>query len=223
MSDKYPSLSPYAYCALNPVILVDPDGWEIFIHGDAADKATSVLSTKNIKITREEKDGKLSYTGKARTKDERKLVKAINSDKVTVNLTANNSNSMIMDDGTTTQSANGGAFLGNTIKDGKASTKQFVSMDLLNKNFDSHDVGKVVAHEITESFYGGLISLKKGTNALPAGGDGANNPIYLKAHRKASTQPYLKNEKKQILEEKKIQENIKPTEDRFAFPKYRTR
>ena len=32
MSDKYPSISPYAYCAWNPVKLVDPDGediWEI--------------------------------------------------------------------------------------------------------------------------------------------------------------------------------------------------
>jgi RHS repeat-associated protein len=29
LSDKYPSLSPYAYCALNPVILVDPDGRDI--------------------------------------------------------------------------------------------------------------------------------------------------------------------------------------------------
>ena len=29
MADKYPSLSPYNYCADNPVILVDPDGREI--------------------------------------------------------------------------------------------------------------------------------------------------------------------------------------------------
>ena len=29
MADKYPGISPYAYCAWNPVKLVDPDGMEI--------------------------------------------------------------------------------------------------------------------------------------------------------------------------------------------------
>ena len=31
MADKYPGISPYAYCAWNPVKLVDPDGREIWI------------------------------------------------------------------------------------------------------------------------------------------------------------------------------------------------
>ena len=31
MADKYPNLSPYAYCANNPIKLVDPDGKEIWI------------------------------------------------------------------------------------------------------------------------------------------------------------------------------------------------
>ena len=38
MADKYPSLSPYAYCAWNPVKLVDPDGEEIWIVGDDGTK-----------------------------------------------------------------------------------------------------------------------------------------------------------------------------------------
>lgn len=31
MADKYPGISPYAYCAWNPVKLVDPDGKEVVI------------------------------------------------------------------------------------------------------------------------------------------------------------------------------------------------
>jgi RHS repeat-associated protein len=31
MADKYPSISPYAYCAWNPVRLIDPDGMDIWI------------------------------------------------------------------------------------------------------------------------------------------------------------------------------------------------
>lgn len=30
MADKYPSISPYVYCAWNPVKLVDPDGRDVF-------------------------------------------------------------------------------------------------------------------------------------------------------------------------------------------------
>ena len=33
MSDKYPSMSPYAYCAWNPVKLVDPDRREVGVIG----------------------------------------------------------------------------------------------------------------------------------------------------------------------------------------------
>ena len=38
MSDKYPGLSPYAYCAWNPVKLVDPDGRTIWIEDGSGTK-----------------------------------------------------------------------------------------------------------------------------------------------------------------------------------------
>ncbi len=38
MSDKYPSLSPYVYCADNPVKLVDPNGEEVCDGGDPSSK-----------------------------------------------------------------------------------------------------------------------------------------------------------------------------------------
>ena len=41
MADKYPGLSPYAYCAWNPIKLVDPDGEEI---GDPPTKFKEVGS-----------------------------------------------------------------------------------------------------------------------------------------------------------------------------------
>ncbi len=34
MADKYPNLSPYAYCGWNPVRLVDPDGREMMMNDD---------------------------------------------------------------------------------------------------------------------------------------------------------------------------------------------
>lgn len=56
MSDKYPSISPYAYCAWNPVKLVDPDGREIWIKGSDGNE----YQYKNGKLYN--KDGS-EYTG----------------------------------------------------------------------------------------------------------------------------------------------------------------
>ena len=35
MADKYPGISPYAYCAWNPVKMVDPDGRELVLTGES--------------------------------------------------------------------------------------------------------------------------------------------------------------------------------------------
>ncbi len=46
LADKYPNISPYAYCAWNPVRLVDPDGEEIIaaLVGAAIKASTEIVS-----------------------------------------------------------------------------------------------------------------------------------------------------------------------------------
>jgi RHS repeat-associated protein len=48
MSDKYPNLTPYAYCANNPVILVDPDGRDWYEAEDGKITWTNYTSQKDL-------------------------------------------------------------------------------------------------------------------------------------------------------------------------------
>jgi RHS repeat-associated protein len=199
MSDKYPSLSPYCYSADNPVVLVDPNGEKVYIVGDAAEEATGYLNTDNIKITRNSETGELSYEGKATNRREKLLIKAIDDEKVFVNLTANKS-----DEIPNTNGERGvGSFLGNKLNRDEngnpisVNTEQFVSMDALNKYFNPKQIKKVMFHEIIESYFGGLISLETGIPAKSNVGNKNDRDIYNKAHRKSTYSPkvyYNKNE-----------------------------
>ena len=199
MSDKYPSLTPYAYCANNPVILVDPDGREVFIDGDMAMNAFNILvaSNPNLQLTYNEENQKLEGVAGENplTEDEQKLLNAITSKNVVVNLEVSSSSVFQTAEGETLNIGGGGGyFLGNVLNDDKtmAFTRQGIDLPTLSTNFTPEDMGAVISHEITESYVGGLISIgSTPPRAARAAKVDNPEPIYNAAHddRRTVSQP----------------------------------
>nr|MCR4815967.1 hypothetical protein [Bacteroidales bacterium] len=168
LADKYPGISPYAYCAWNPVKLVDPDGREVYINGDKKLIAEALRQiqqkSKNMVFSIDE-NGKLTFSGKAKTKTEKYMAQIIESSDVQVNLQVqdhSNYNGETIDIG---------GFGGNTLSDDKktVSTNQVINVarsaeqDKICKN-----LGNMIWHEISESYEGGAISLRTGKSAPAA-------------------------------------------------------
>jgi len=167
---------------------LDPDGMleELYIRGSEAEAATAELQkSTSLTLTRDEKTGKVSATGTAETKEDKKLLKVINSTSVAVGISAEST--------TTTDSQQlyvGGAFSGNALNgedgDYSVSAKQEVNPGVLEKASTANGKpGADMLHEVTEAYEGGLISLKRGSSSPEAGQPGS---AYNKAHRRATKQ-----------------------------------
>ena len=222
MADKYPSLSPYNYCAWNPMKLVDPNGKEVYITGDAAEQAMKQLSSKRITITRDEETGKLTVkiNSNRLTMGEKKLVEAINDNNIKVNIYATNDNKYDFHGFSIGNSQKTGQFLGTDVgdcdKDGiirTASTQQLVNPNVCDRRDNEYGAptGTSLRHEITESFNAGALSAKKGISVGPnydyVNGKPMNvkNEVYDHAHLNASFQAsdysnYIQNKMKSINE-----------------------
>ena len=189
MSDKYPGISPYAYCAWNPVKLVDPDGREVYITGDEKSKEEALRQiqqkSKNMKFSIAE-NGKLTFEGKAKTKEEKYMKKIIDDNNVTVKLTVQMSNKD--DNG---HEITGGSFDGNKFKsEEKNQIYAYQTVDVITANENDLKVGEswqgqTIWHEMAEAYEGGLISIKIGKEASKAFA-GEKNSIYQSAHYLAS-------------------------------------
>ena len=208
LADKYPNISPYVYCAWNPVKLVDPDGREVYINGNQADQSVERLQTKKMNITRDVQTGKLSvaFRGKYSLNDldneETLLYNAIVSKDVIVHVTAAKSKQIVQKGEiihTFVSAVNGeirgtygGSFSGALYHDDNgiksAQTYQYLDVDLLDEN--GYNQG--VPHEVTESFLLGqrAITLERsieGADELPD----QSNDEYKKCHERAIPQNSL--------------------------------
>ena len=201
MSDKYPSMSPYNYCANNPVILVDPDGREVFLLGELANVSYNQLvnRAKKLNFSFDEKTGKISADvkeGEKLSKTEKHLLKAINDKKSKVNI-----QTVKADPGKETfdidggMESYGGSFMGTTLieseSDVKASSTNMVEPNLL-ANLDKKECGSVgtnLIHEITEGYEACKLTIKK-NRPIPIPIPIYDRSGYEKSHNRATPQSW---------------------------------
>lgn len=186
--EKYFWISPYAYCANNPVKYVDPSGCKIVITGEDANEAVNQLNnatSENFIITINQ-DGSLEYEGKAKTRKDRLIKKAIDNQNIIVNIETSKTNMFVWHDGAELPTECGGGYGGNNVKDGLVNTDQKVVPSMLDKmdnDVDGISSGLYMVHEVAESYFGGKIAQRKGKSSPRQGLDGST---YDKAHRRAN-------------------------------------
>ena len=185
MADKYPSISPYAYCAWNPVRLVDPNGDTLQLIGteECKQKALQQMQYKsnNLRFTYDDR-GIVTYEGNAQTKSEKYMEEILNSSDVSVLLDVQKNNNNPKG-----YISKGGAFYGNRLNESEDAVTTFQAINIItSEKYDKmcKKPGNMIWHEISESYEGGKISLATHKSASPAI-IGLYNSVYETAHLKA--------------------------------------
>ena len=189
MADKYPSISPYAYCAWNPVRLLDSNGDSVTVSGEQSLDIVNQLQTDNLNITIND-NGYLNVDLRKSdlsdlSREEKVIYDAIVSDKINIHITTgvtpiddNGSHFFNYKRGNETKkmlTLFGGSFCGayRNMESGKVDTYTFIDFDYMNGL--GYDQG--VPHEISESYYAGLFVLTGGIDIPYADINRINNKL----------------------------------------------
>ena len=218
-AEKYLALTPYSYCAGNPILYYDNKGDTITIIGTSIDSALKQIQSRigsSVTLSLSE-NGTLLYkrNKKVLFGAARRITRII--DDSSINVIMETTNEEKTTDGGLFI---GGAFMGNTVSNNESnhktrvSAKQLVNPRVLKSIDDFMETpGKSIWHELTEAFIGAKISKRTRKNASPAGISGENNDIYIRAHKRASPQ----NEIFEIKTKKGIIVNSYPEADRVDW------
>lgn len=190
-SEKYCAITPYGYCINNPIRVTDPDGEDIYIHGElnwmALFQLQSILG--NAGFLQMGGNGLLSYTLNddiELTGQAKMIIDMIDNHSIILNI--------MTIDGKFTPSGNlfvGGAFMGNKVtedKDGKINVEanQVINPKVLGTaDMHTRTPGSLTMHEVTEAYQGALISQE---NQISSGNGRALGNVYNEAHLKAIPQ-----------------------------------
>lgn len=137
-------------------------------------------ASKSLTFSLDETTGKVSCLGKPKTRQEKMMQSIVNSSDVTVNLIVQDHN----------KHRNGGKIFGGSFDGNKFSNEKrnhVNAYQTINVNTSAkydklcNAPGRMIWHELTESYKGGLNTLSSGVEAV-AGFQDAVNPQYIEAH-----------------------------------------